>query len=42
MREQSEDVFWAFTAIADATGGIVDNSMNPWFKVLHRKGYFAN
>ncbi len=29
MREQSEDVFDAFTTVAEATGGIVDNSMNP-------------
>lgn len=29
MREQSEDVFEAFTDVAESTGGIVDNSQNP-------------
>ena len=29
MREQSEDVFRVFSQIAEATGGIVDNSQNP-------------
>ncbi len=29
MREQSEDVFNAFSKVAEATGGIVDNSTNP-------------
>ena len=29
MREQSEDVFDAFTQFARATGGVVDNSQNP-------------
>ncbi len=29
MREQSEDVFQAFTKIAQATGGISDTSQNP-------------
>jgi hypothetical protein len=29
MREQSEDIFKAFSAVAQATGGIVDTSQNP-------------
>jgi hypothetical protein len=29
MREQSEDIFNAFSAVAQATGGIVDTSQNP-------------
>ncbi|MBM3295983.1 MAG: VWA domain-containing protein [Candidatus Aminicenantes bacterium] len=29
MREQSEDVFKAFTLVARATGGVVDSSHNP-------------
>lgn len=29
MREQSEDVFRAFSQVAQATGGIVDTSQNP-------------
>jgi len=29
MREQSEDVFKAFSQVAQATGGIVDSSQNP-------------
>lgn len=29
MREQSEDVFKAFSQVAHATGGYVDNSQNP-------------
>jgi len=31
MREQSEDVFSAFSEVAEATGGIVDNSQNLLF-----------
>jgi len=30
MREQSEDVFKTFTQLARATGGVVDNSQNPY------------
>lgn len=29
MREQSEDIFNVFSQVAEATGGIVDNSQNP-------------
>ncbi len=29
MREQSEDVFMVFSQVAEATGGVVDNSQNP-------------
>jgi hypothetical protein len=29
MREQSEDIFKAFSAVAQATGGIVNTSQNP-------------
>lgn len=29
MREQSEDIFSIFSEVAQATGGIVDNSQNP-------------
>lgn len=29
MREQSEDIFKAFSQVASATGGYVDNSQNP-------------
>ncbi len=29
MREQSEDIFKAFSQVAQATGGYVDNSQNP-------------
>jgi hypothetical protein len=29
MREQSEDVFRAFSQVAQATGGTVDTSQNP-------------
>jgi len=29
MREQSEDIFKAFSAVAQATGGIVDTTQNP-------------
>jgi VWFA-related protein len=29
MREQSEDVFKVFSDVAEATGGVVDNSQNP-------------
>jgi hypothetical protein len=29
MREQSEDIFKAFSAVAQATGGIVSTSQNP-------------
>jgi hypothetical protein len=29
MREQSEDIFTAFSQVSEATGGIVDNSQNP-------------
>lgn len=29
MREQSEDIFRAFSAVAQATGGIVETSQNP-------------
>lgn len=29
MREQSEDVFKVFSAVTEATGGVVDNSQNP-------------
>lgn len=31
MREQSEDVFKTFTQIANASGGVVDNSQNPYY-----------
>lgn len=31
MREQSEDVFKTFTQLAKATGGVVDNSQNPYY-----------
>ncbi len=29
MREQSEDVYTVFSQVAEATGGVVDNSQNP-------------
>jgi len=29
MREQSEDVYMVFSQVAEATGGVVDNSPNP-------------
>jgi len=29
MREQSEDVYMVFSQVAEATGGVVDNSKNP-------------
>ena len=29
MRERSEDIFRVFTEVAEATGGIIDNSQNP-------------
>ena len=31
MREQSEDVFKTFRQIAKATGGVIDNSQNPYY-----------
>jgi len=29
MREQSEDIFKLYSRVAQATGGIIDNSQNP-------------